>query len=93
MKKGGGILAILAGGPKGKPKDKASEDDYGDDELDDLDESGDDEADDLDLDEEGEGLDEEKREVCDRLFDSLEARDHDGFWAALGDAVDMVRGV
>lgn len=84
MKKAGGILAILAGGKK--PKAEVDDDDLDDD----LDEAGDDESDDLDDD--ASDLDEESREICDRLFDAFEARDHAGLWAALGDAVELVRG-
>ncbi len=87
MKKGGGILAILAGE---KPKKKAAETDLDEDyEGDDLDDEVD-PIDDLD-DEDGE-VDAERQEVADRLFDAFESRDHAALWSALGDAVDMMRG-
>ncbi len=88
MKRGGGILAILAGDkPKKKPATDL-DDDYEDDDLDD--ES--DPLDDLDDDEEGGEVDGERQEVCDRLFDAFESRDHAALWSALGDAVDLMRG-
>ncbi len=88
MKKGGGILAILSGGKpaKKKPESDLEDDDYEDD----LDDEGADTLDDVD-DEEG-AVDGERQEVCDRLFDAFESRDHAALWSALGDAFDLMRG-